>query len=64
MVDMIVSRLQLKETLGRVFSWFGGGPGAAGNPTAGPADPAAAIPGDEPDDDPDGPSGPGGPAQP
>jgi len=64
MVDMIVSRLELKATLGRVFSWFSGGTGASGKPTSGSDGQAAAIPGGEPDDDPDGPSGSGGPAQP
>jgi acetyl-CoA carboxylase carboxyl transferase subunit beta len=60
MVDMIVSRLELKNTLARIFAWFGGTSGAPG---AGAVDPAAAIPGDEPDDDPDGSLEPGGPAQ-
>jgi acetyl-CoA carboxylase carboxyl transferase subunit beta len=63
MVDMIVSRLQLKDTLGRIFAWFGGSIAAPGATAAAASDPAVPIPADEPDDEPDGPAGPGGPAQ-
>jgi acetyl-CoA carboxylase carboxyl transferase subunit beta len=56
MVDMIVGRLQLKDTLARIFSWFGGGSGAPGNHAPGGDDEIArAGDPDWPGDDPSGP---------